>query len=102
AGYAADLAGGVMTERGKRWAERFATRDRGFWLADLAGHNFRCEPALRAGQALRDPHLREIGLSLPHQSPGRGAMTVLGPVVSVTLAGPAAAAAPAGRPGPPP
>ena len=99
AGYAADLAGGVMTERGKRWAERFATRDRAFWLADLAGHNFRCEPALRAGQALRDPHLHEIGLSQPYHSPGRGSMTVLGPVVTVT---PAASAAPAGRPGPSP
>ena len=86
AGYAADLAGGVMTERGKRWAERFATRDRAFWLADLAGHNFRCEPALRAGEALRDPHLREIGLSQPYHSPGRGSMTVLGPVVTVTPA----------------
>jgi crotonobetainyl-CoA:carnitine CoA-transferase CaiB-like acyl-CoA transferase len=89
AGYSADLAGGVMTERGKRWAERFATRDRAFWLADLAGHNFRCEPALRAGEALRDPHLHEIGLSLPYQSPERGSMTVLGPVVTVTPAMPA-------------
>ena len=100
AGYAADLAGGVMTERGKRWAERFATRDRAFWLADLAGHNFRCEPALRAGQALRDPHLHEIGLSLPYQSPGRGSMTVLGPVVTVTPAGPPAASGPSSVPGP--
>ncbi len=98
AGYNADLAGGVMTERGKRWAERFATRDRAWWLADLAGHNFRCEPALRAGEALRDPHLREIGLSLEHKSE-RGSMTVLGPVVTVTPTGPAGAGGPSSAPG---
>ena len=89
AGYQADLVGGGMSERGKRWAERFATRDRAWWLADLAGHNFRCEPALRPGEALRDPHLREVGLSVDHESAGRGPMTVLGPVVTVTPAGPA-------------
>ena len=88
AGYNADLAGGVMTERGKRWAERFATRDRAWWLADLAGHNFRCEPALRAGEALRDSHLREIGLSVDHQPAEGEPMTVLGPVVTVTPGGP--------------
>jgi len=84
AGYNADTASGAMVERGKRWARRFATRDREYWLADLAGHNFRCEPALRAGEALRDPQLREIGLSVLRESAEHEPMTVLGPVVSVT------------------
>lgn len=86
AGYNAELASGAMVERGKRWAERFATHDRDYWLADLAGHNFRCEPAWRAGEALRHPHLRETGLSVTHESAEHGPMTVLGPVVTVTPA----------------
>jgi crotonobetainyl-CoA:carnitine CoA-transferase CaiB-like acyl-CoA transferase len=89
AGYNADLAGGVMVERGKRWARRFATRDRDWWLADLAGHNFRCEPAWLPGEALRDPHVRAVGLTVGHRSPERGPVTVLGPVVTVTPSGPA-------------
>lgn len=84
AGYNADTMSGAMVERGKRWAERFATRERAWWLADLAGHNFRCEPAWLPGEALRDPHLREVGLSVDYQSAERGPMTVLGPVVTVT------------------
>jgi hypothetical protein len=46
-----------MVERGKRWAATFATREGEYWLDYLAGHNFRCEPALRAGETLRDSHL---------------------------------------------
>jgi crotonobetainyl-CoA:carnitine CoA-transferase CaiB-like acyl-CoA transferase len=88
AGYNADLAGGAMVERGKRWAQRFATRDRAWWLADLAGHNFRCEPAWLPGEALGDPHVREVGLTVEHRSAERGPVTVLGPVVTVTPSGP--------------
>lgn len=84
AGYNADTMSGVMVERGKRWAEKFATRDREWWLADLAGHNFRCEPAWRPGEALRDPHLREIGLSVDWADDDGVARTVLGPALSVT------------------
>jgi crotonobetainyl-CoA:carnitine CoA-transferase CaiB-like acyl-CoA transferase len=84
AGYNADTMSGVMVERGKRWAGKFAARDRDWWIADLAGHNFRCEPAWRPGEALRDPHLREVGLSVDSESGQDGPMTVLGPVVTVT------------------
>jgi crotonobetainyl-CoA:carnitine CoA-transferase CaiB-like acyl-CoA transferase len=83
AGYNADTRSGVMVERGKRWAEKFAARERDWWIADLAGRNFRCEPAWRPGEALRDPHLREIGLSVDLSGAG-GPITVLGPVVTVT------------------
>jgi crotonobetainyl-CoA:carnitine CoA-transferase CaiB-like acyl-CoA transferase len=88
AGYQADWAGGLMAERAERWAARFATRDRASWLVDLAGHNFRCEPAWRPGEALRDQQLRETGLSVDYESAERGPMTVLGPPVTVTPSGP--------------
>lgn len=86
-GYHADLMSGAMVERGQRWAEKIATRDRDWWVADLAGQSFRCEPVLRPGEALRDPHVREMGLSVEHHDPERGALTVLGPVVRVTPTG---------------
>jgi crotonobetainyl-CoA:carnitine CoA-transferase CaiB-like acyl-CoA transferase len=83
-GYAADIAGGAMVARGARWAERFATFPRDHWLAELAGHDFRCEPVLRPGEELRDPHARETGLSVDHDDPERGAITAVGPVARVT------------------
>lgn len=98
-GYNADMISGAMVERGRRWAAAFATRDREWWIKDLAGHNFRCEPAWRPGEALRDPHLRETGLSVDHQDPELGPITVLGPVIRVRPAGDAGRAArDAGRP----
>ncbi len=86
-GYNADLISGAMVKRGERWAARFATRDRDWWIADLAGQNFRCEPVWRPGEALHDPHVIQAGLSVSHHDPERGPMTVLGPVVRVTPAG---------------
>jgi len=86
-GYQAELISGAMVERGERWAARFATRDRDWWIADLAGQNFRCEPVWRPGEALRDPHVVQAGLSVRQHDPERGPMTVLGPVVRVTSAG---------------
>lgn len=82
-GYNADLISGAMVERGERWAAAFATRDRAWWLDDLAGHDFRCEPVLRPGEALRDPHVREVGLAVDWDDPDRGPVTVVGPVVGV-------------------
>ena len=86
-GYNADLMSGAMVERGERWAAMFATRDRDWWVKDLSGKNFRCEPVLRPGEALRDPHVREIGLAVGHDDPDRGPITVLGPVLRVTRTG---------------
>jgi crotonobetainyl-CoA:carnitine CoA-transferase CaiB-like acyl-CoA transferase len=85
-GYNADLMSGAMVERGARWAAMFATRDRDAWLVDLAGHDFRCEPVWRPGEALRDPHVREVGLAVEHAG-----ATVLGPAVTVTPVGAGAA-----------
>jgi crotonobetainyl-CoA:carnitine CoA-transferase CaiB-like acyl-CoA transferase len=87
AGYNADMASGALVDRGKRWSERFAAQDRDWWLKDLAGHDFRCEPAWLPGEALRDEHVREVGLAVAHEDPYRGPLTVLGPPVQVTSAG---------------
>jgi crotonobetainyl-CoA:carnitine CoA-transferase CaiB-like acyl-CoA transferase len=82
-GYNADLVSGAMVERGERWAAMFATRERTFWLDDLSGRDFRCEPVLRPGEALKDAHVREVGLTRRHDG-----LTVLGPPVRVTRVGP--------------
>jgi len=79
AGYNAELMSDAMEVRGKRWAELFATRDREWWVSDLAGQKFRCEPVLRPGEALRDPHVRAVGLAVDD-----GDCTFLGPAVRVT------------------
>jgi crotonobetainyl-CoA:carnitine CoA-transferase CaiB-like acyl-CoA transferase len=84
AGYRADTLSGAIAARSERWAEKFATRDRDHWVGHLAGHDFRCEPVLQPGEELRDPHVRQIGLSLEHHDARRGAITVLGPVGQVT------------------
>jgi crotonobetainyl-CoA:carnitine CoA-transferase CaiB-like acyl-CoA transferase len=84
AGYRADTLSGAIAERSERWAEKFATRERDYWVEYLAGHDFRCEPVLRPGEELRDPHVRQIGLSVEHHDARRGSITVLGPVGQVT------------------
>jgi crotonobetainyl-CoA:carnitine CoA-transferase CaiB-like acyl-CoA transferase len=86
-GYNAELISGAMVERGERWAARFATHDRDWWVEELAGHDFRCEPVLRPGEALRDPHVREVGLALDVDDTERGPITVVGPPVRVTSLG---------------
>jgi crotonobetainyl-CoA:carnitine CoA-transferase CaiB-like acyl-CoA transferase len=83
-GYMADLVSGAMVERSARWAETFATRDRSWWLQDLAGHAFRAEPVLFPGEALLDGHVREVGLSIHHDDPDHGCTAMLGPVAKVT------------------
>lgn len=86
-GYNADLMSGAMVERGARWAARFETRDLAWWVDALAGHDFRCEPVLRAGEALADPHVREVGLAVERDDPVHGRINALGPVVSVRSSG---------------
>lgn len=85
-GYNAELMSSTMTERGERWATMFATRDRDWWVDHLAGQKFRCEPVWRAGEALRDPHVRATGLAVEHEDRERGPVTVLGPAIHVTAA----------------
>ncbi|CAI7978150.1 L-carnitine dehydratase/bile acid-inducible protein F [Frankia sp. Hr75.2] len=98
-GYTADLVSGAMADRSERWARAFATRDRSWWLRDLAGANFRCEPVLRPGEALLDPHVRQIGLSVERDDPDRGTITALGPVGRVKPWGTASTPGTASAPG---
>jgi crotonobetainyl-CoA:carnitine CoA-transferase CaiB-like acyl-CoA transferase len=86
-GYNADLISGAMVERGARWAARFATHHRDWWVEELAGHDFRCEPVLCAGEALRDEHVREVGLAVERDDPVYGRISELGPVVKVWSSG---------------
>ena len=86
-GYNADLMSGAMVERGRRWAVRFTSRDRAWWLEDLAGRDFRCEPVLGPGEALRDSHVRDVGLAVAQDDPERGSLTGVGPVVRIVPVG---------------
>ncbi len=88
-GYNAELISGRMVERGRRWSELFSTEGRDWWVEELAGHSFRCEPVLRPGEALRDDHTRAVGLAVDCAD-GTGPLTVVGPPVSVTAVGTAA------------
>ena len=83
-GYAQDMRTGAIIERSARWGERLATRERDYWITNLSGRNFRCEPVLLPGECLGDPHVLEIGLGVEHHDPERGKITVLGPVGEVT------------------
>lgn len=84
-GYNAELVSGAMVERGLRWSERFATRNRTYWLERLAGQDFRCEPVWYPGQALLDPDVRATGLSIdvPAANDSDDVITVAGPPVTV-------------------
>ncbi|HVU73623.1 MAG TPA: CoA transferase [Mycobacteriales bacterium] len=82
AGYQAELISGAMADRDLRWKELFAQKDRDEWLTELAGQDFRCEPVWWPGEALRDAHVREVGLAVAHDE-----ITTLGPIVRVTSTG---------------
>jgi crotonobetainyl-CoA:carnitine CoA-transferase CaiB-like acyl-CoA transferase len=83
AGYMVDLISDAMVERRAYWVDTLAKHDRSWWLREFAGHRFRCEPVWQPGEALRDEHVRQIGLSLEYEDPERGTITGLGPVATV-------------------
>ena len=82
-GYNADLVSGAMVERGTRWADMFATRERArsgspTWRVTTSAASRCCVP----GEALRDEHVREVGLAVEHDG-----ITVLGSTLHVTRVG---------------
>ncbi|GAA0949818.1 CaiB/BaiF CoA-transferase family protein [Actinocorallia libanotica] len=78
-GYYTDQMTGRLGERAQRWVSLFAKKPRDVWIAELRRAGVACEPVLGPGEALADPHLKEIGLAVE-----RGRDTVLGSPVSVT------------------
>ncbi|ONH60674.1 carnitine dehydratase [Frankia sp. CcI49] len=107
-GYYADQMTGALNERARRWRSPFALRPRADWLTRLRAAGIACEPVLRPGEALADPHLAEIGLAVPRSEAGHEDV-VVGSPISVQSAEPATdtaaaagvgAGAAAGRRGP--
>jgi crotonobetainyl-CoA:carnitine CoA-transferase CaiB-like acyl-CoA transferase len=83
AGYMADLISDAMVDRRTHWVDTLAQHDRSWWLREFAGNRFRCEPVWQPGEALRDEHVRRIGLSIDYEDAERGTLTGLGPVATV-------------------
>jgi crotonobetainyl-CoA:carnitine CoA-transferase CaiB-like acyl-CoA transferase len=63
-GYYTDQVNGALQERCVRWRTLFAAAPRDDWVARLRAAGVACEPVLGPGEALRDPHLLEIGLAV--------------------------------------
>jgi len=78
-GYYADQMAGRLGERAARWQATLATRPRVEWIAELRRAGIPCEPVLRPGEALADPHLDAIGLAVD-----QGGDRMVGSAVAVT------------------
>ncbi|MBL7519181.1 CoA transferase, partial [Frankia sp. CNm7] len=63
-GYYTDQATGKLQDRAQRWRAPFALLPRDVWIERLRRAGVACEPVLGPGEALRDPHLTEIGLAV--------------------------------------
>jgi crotonobetainyl-CoA:carnitine CoA-transferase CaiB-like acyl-CoA transferase len=84
-GYYADQASGALNDRAARWRAVFATRPRDVWIERLRAVGVACEPVLRPGEALTDPHLGEIGLAVTRRHGGHDDVLVTTPVIVRTL-----------------
>lgn len=79
-GYYADQMTGALNERARRWRSPFALRPREDWLNRLREAGIACEPVLRPGDALADPHLAEVGLAVTRSESGRRDVVVGSPI----------------------
>ncbi|WP_242424025.1 CoA transferase, partial [Frankia sp. EI5c] len=79
-GYYADQMTGALNERALRWRSPFALRPRADWLTRLRAAGIACEPVLRPGEALADPHLAEVGLAVTRSDAGHEDVTVGSPI----------------------
>jgi crotonobetainyl-CoA:carnitine CoA-transferase CaiB-like acyl-CoA transferase len=63
-GYYAEQMDGGLQARAERWRAIFATRPRAEWVERIRAAGVACEEVLGPGEALREPHLAEIGLAV--------------------------------------
>jgi crotonobetainyl-CoA:carnitine CoA-transferase CaiB-like acyl-CoA transferase len=74
---------GELSRRADRWADRFRLERREVWVDRLRSLGVACEPVLDEGEALRDEHLRQVGLAISGQDPGGTTLTYVGAPVEV-------------------
>ncbi|WP_106398775.1 CoA transferase [Actinocorallia populi] len=82
-GYYTDQMTGRLGVRAERWVSLFAKKPRDAWIAELREAGVACEPVFGPGEALADPHLKEIGLAVD-RTDGKHHDTVLGSPISLT------------------
>jgi crotonobetainyl-CoA:carnitine CoA-transferase CaiB-like acyl-CoA transferase len=70
-GYYAEQMSGLLNARAQRWHDVFPAHPRDVWVERLRGAGVACEPVLSPGEALADPHLAEIGLTVRTRRGGR-------------------------------
>jgi crotonobetainyl-CoA:carnitine CoA-transferase CaiB-like acyl-CoA transferase len=92
-GYYTDQMTGKLGERAARWKSFFPKKPRAEWIELIRAAGVACEPVLRPGEPLRDPHLGEVGLAMSRSADGHRDV-MLGAPVSVGLLDDSAPAAP--------
>jgi crotonobetainyl-CoA:carnitine CoA-transferase CaiB-like acyl-CoA transferase len=102
-GYYTDQATGALNARATRWKATFATQRRDHWIERLRAAGVAAEPVLGPGEALSEPHVREIGLAVPRPEADHDDLVAATPISVLPLADdqadvPAADDAAGGRP----
>lgn len=85
-GYYRDQMTGRLRDRADRWVSFFVTRTRDEWIPALRAAGVACEPVLGPGEALRDPHLAEVGLAVERSVGGESCVAVGCPITVAPLA----------------
>ncbi len=84
-GYYRDQMTGRLRDRADRWVSFFVTRTRDEWIPALRAAGVACEPVLGPGEALRDPHLAEVGLAVERSVGGESCVAVGCPTAALCL-----------------
>jgi crotonobetainyl-CoA:carnitine CoA-transferase CaiB-like acyl-CoA transferase len=80
-GYYPDQVSGALNERALRWRTFFEAEPRDVWITRLRNVGVPCEPVLAPGEALSDPHLSQIGLSVSDDRGGHHDRMVASPII---------------------
>ncbi|WP_426574471.1 CoA transferase [Aquihabitans sp. McL0605] len=84
-GYYDDQITGALNDRALRWRSLFATQTRDVWIERLRAAGVACEPVLHPGEVLSDPHVTEIGLSVPLVHDGHDDLVAGSPIAVAPL-----------------